>query len=141
MILDGAAKIGTALEAAQPPPAKSLATPPPAGRFTQQPILAAVKRLTLLAVGFSRAIALTVLHETARHLRPQHAPRMDVRGMRGLRELFGKSDLLQPDDDTLFDLTMAGDVLSNRLYHSLIGGGRQAVRRGLLLGVARVLRK
>ena len=82
-----------------------------------------------------------VLHETARHLRPQHAPRMDARGMRGLRELFGKADLLQPDDDTLFDLTMAGDVLSKRLYHILIGGGRQAVRRSLLLGVARVLRK
>ena len=41
-----------------------------------------MKRLTSLAVGFSRAIALTVLYETARHLRPQDAPRMDVRDMR-----------------------------------------------------------
>ena len=38
-----------------------------------------MKRLTSLAVGFSRAIALTVLYETARHLCPQDAPRMDVR--------------------------------------------------------------
>ena len=86
-----------------------------------------MKRLTSLAVGFSRAIALTVLHETARYLRPQDAPRMDVRGMRGLRKLFGKADLLQPDDDTMFDLTMAGDVLNNGLYCSLGGGGRHAV--------------
>ena len=87
-----------------------------------------MKRLTSLAVGFLDAVARTVLHETARHLRPQHAPRMDVRGMRGLRELFGKADLLQPDDETMFDLTMAGDVLNNGLYYSLVGGGRHAVR-------------
>ena len=31
---------------------------------------------------------------------------------------------------------MVGDVLSNGLYYSLVGGGRHTVRRGLLLGLA-----
>ncbi|OGX89109.1 hypothetical protein BEN47_08270 [Hymenobacter lapidarius] len=95
-----------------------------------------MKLLPSLAAGFSGAVALTVLHETVRHLRPQDAPRMDVLGMRGLRKLFGKANLPQPDRDTLFDLTMAGDVLSNGLYFTMVGSGRHALRRGLLLGVA-----
>ncbi|MDB5234661.1 MAG: hypothetical protein JWR44_1654 [Hymenobacter sp.] len=89
-----------------------------------------------LVAGFAGAVALTVLHETVRRLRPADAPRMDVLGMRGLRKLLGKADVPQPDEDTLFNLTMAGDVLSNGLYYSLVGSGRHVLGRGLLLGVA-----
>jgi hypothetical protein len=95
-----------------------------------------MKPLRSLAAGFAGALALTALHETVRRLRPEDAPRMDVLGMRGLRQLLGKADAPQPDRDTLFDITMAGDILSNGLYYSLVGSGRHAVRRGLLLGVA-----
>src|SRR3954468_21776178 len=95
-----------------------------------------MKLLRSLTAGLAGAVALTALHETVRRLRPEDAPRMDVLGMRGLRKLMGKAEAPQPDDDTLFDLTMAGDVLSNGLYYSLVGGGRHAVRRGLLLGAA-----
>ncbi|HEX8506273.1 MAG TPA: hypothetical protein VF630_12970 [Hymenobacter sp.] len=95
-----------------------------------------MKLLPSLGAGLAGAVALTALHETVRHLRPEDAPRMDVLGMRGLRKLLGKADLPQPDNDTLFDMTMAGDVLSNGLYYSLVGSGRHALRRGLLLGVA-----
>ena len=51
-----------------------------------------MKRLTSLAVGFSDAVALTVLYETARHLRPQHAPRMGVGGV-ALPGLFGLGEV------------------------------------------------
>ncbi|MBF9142854.1 hypothetical protein [Hymenobacter properus] len=95
-----------------------------------------MKLLRSLTAGFAGAIALTALHETVRRLRPEDAPRMDVLGMRGLRKLLGKAHAPQPDDDTLFDLTMAGDILSNGLYYSLVGSGKHSVRRGLLLGVA-----
>jgi hypothetical protein len=60
---------------------------------------------------------------------------MDVLGMRGLRKLLGKADAPQPDNDTLYGMTMAGDVLSNGLYYSLVGSGRHAVERGLAVGV------
>ena len=93
-----------------------------------------MKLLPSLAAGFAGALALTALHETVRHLRPTDAPRMDVLGMRGLRKLLGKANAPQPDDDTLFSLTMAGDILSNGLYYALVGSGKHTVRRGLALG-------
>ncbi|UOQ97984.1 hypothetical protein MUN81_00450 [Hymenobacter sp. 5317J-9] len=95
-----------------------------------------MKLLPSLAAGFAGALALTALHETVRRLRPEDAPRMDVLGMRGLRKLLRKADAPQPDRDTLFDLTMAGDILSNGLYYTLVGSGKHALRRGLMLGAA-----
>ena len=93
-----------------------------------------MKPLPSLAAGLAGALALTALHETARRLRPADAPRMDVLGMRGLRKLLGQADAPQPTDDTLFNLTMASDILSNGLYYSLAGSGRHALGRGLALG-------
>jgi hypothetical protein len=95
-----------------------------------------MKLLCSLSAGLAGAVVLTALHETVRRLRPEDAPRMDVLGMRGLRKLLNKANAPQPDNDTLFDITMVGDVLSNGLYYSLVGSGRHAVRRGLLLGLA-----
>jgi hypothetical protein len=95
-----------------------------------------MKLLPSLTAGLAGAVVLTAIHETVRRLRPADAPRMDVLGMRGLRKLLHKADAPQPDDDTLFDVTMAGDVLSNSLYYSMLGSGRHTLRRGLLLGLA-----
>ena len=95
-----------------------------------------MKPVPSLVAGLAGAVALTALHETVRHLRPHDAPRMDVLGMRALRKILGKAEAPQPDNDTLFNITMAGDVLGNGLYYSLVGSGRHALRRGLLLGVA-----
>ncbi|HEX8429017.1 hypothetical protein [Hymenobacter sp.] len=89
-----------------------------------------------LASGLAGAVALTLLHETVRHLRPHDAPRMDVLGMRALRKMLGKAEAPQPDEPTLFDLTMAGDLLSNGLYFSLVGRGKNVWWRGAALGVA-----
>lgn len=95
-----------------------------------------MKLLSSLTAGLAGAVVLTALHESVRRLRPADAPRMDVLGMRGLRKLLGKVDASQPEEDTLFNLTMAGDILSNGLYFSLVGSGRHAVRRGAFLGIA-----
>ncbi|MBC6608574.1 hypothetical protein H8B13_17230 [Hymenobacter sp. BT188] len=89
-----------------------------------------------LSNGLAGAAVLTAVHETARHLIPETAPRMDVLGMRGLRKLLGKANAPQPDHDTLFNLTMAGDLLSNGLYYSLVGTGKNAWQRGIVLGLA-----
>lgn len=92
--------------------------------------------LRALGNGFVGAVVLTAVHETARYLIPDTAPRMDLLGMRGLRKLLGKTNASQPDHDTLFNLTMAGDLLSNGLYYSLVGTGKNAWQRGIVLGVA-----
>ncbi|GAA4352475.1 hypothetical protein GCM10023185_12200 [Hymenobacter saemangeumensis] len=95
-----------------------------------------MKLLPSLTAGLAGAVALTALHETARRLRPADAPRMDVLGMRALRKILARAEAPQPDDDTLFGLTMAGDIVSNGLYYSLVGSGRNAVARGVALGLA-----
>lgn len=86
--------------------------------------------------GLVGALVLTLIHETARRIRPADAPRMDVLGQRGLRRLLAAADAAQPDDDTAYGLTMAGDVLSNGLYYSLVGTGRGVWWRGAALGLA-----
>jgi hypothetical protein len=95
-----------------------------------------MKLLRSLTAGLAGAVALNILHETVRHLRPADAPRMDLLGERGLRKLLAKADASQPDDQKAYVLTMVGDVLSNGLYYSLVGSGKHSLRRGLLLGVA-----
>lgn len=47
-------------------------------------------------------------------------------------------DAKVPEEDNLFKITMAGDILSNSLYYSLSGFGNepQAILRGALLGLA-----
>ena len=95
-----------------------------------------MKLLPSLAAGFAGAVALNVLHETVRRLRPQDAPRMDLLGERGLRQLFAKADAPQPDDQQAYLLTMAGDLVSNGLYYSFVGSSKHSLRRGLALGVA-----
>ena len=92
--------------------------------------------LPALASGLAGAVALTLLHEAARRLRPSDASRMDVLGMRALGKLLGKTDAPQPDNRTLFNLTMAGDLLFNGLYFSFVGRGPSAWGRGAVLGLA-----
>jgi len=93
-----------------------------------------MKLLPSLAAGFAGAIALTALHETARRLRPQDAPRMDVLGERGLRKILRLADLPQPTEGTAYTATMVGDIVSNCLYYTLVGSSKHSVQRGLLLG-------
>lgn len=90
-----------------------------------------------LESGFVGAGALTLVHETARRLVPE-APRMDVLGMRAIERVMQGINLEPPKRNTLHRVTLAGDIVSNGLYYSLVGiGGRQGVWvRGMLLGLA-----
>ena len=93
--------------------------------------------LKALGSGFAGAVALTAIHETVRRVSPD-APRMDVLGMRAIAKSLRAAGAEPPEEDTLFNITLAGDVLSNSLYYSLVGLGdpRGAVARGALLGLA-----
>jgi hypothetical protein len=85
--------------------------------------------------GLAGATVLTLVHQLARRVTPD-APRMDILGMRGLRKLLAAADAPQPDHDTLYNATMAGDLLSNGLYYSLVGTGENVWWRGAGLGLA-----
>jgi len=91
------------------------------------------KSLIALASGVTGAVTLTIIHETARRFIP-NAPRMDVLGMRAIARGMYKMDEMPPDEDKLFQYSIIGDIVSNSIYYSLTGTGRQAWLRGATLG-------
>ncbi|MDB5263656.1 MAG: hypothetical protein JWQ14_2939 [Adhaeribacter sp.] len=91
------------------------------------------KSLISVASGLTGAIALTIVHETARRFIP-NAPRMDVLGMRAIARGMYKMDEQPPDENKLFQYSIIGDILSNAIYYSLTGTGRKAWLRGAALG-------
>ena len=86
-----------------------------------------------LVSGMAGAVALTIAHETLRRLVPE-APRMDVLGMRAISKTMKKAGAQPPAGSDLRAWAMAADVLSNSLYYSLAGTGKEAWLRGGLLG-------
>ncbi len=91
--------------------------------------------LSAAGAGIAGACAVTLIHETMRRFDPD-APRMDVLGMRAIAKIMRFADHKPPGQDKLFGITMAGDLLSNSLYYSLTGSGKNAWLRGSLLGLA-----
>ncbi len=87
--------------------------------------------------GLAGAAALTILHETIK-TQNSKAPRMDLLGMMALTKLFRSVGKTPPPRNRLYAYTMVGDLLSNTLYYSLAGMGRQKslLEKGAALGIA-----
>lgn len=83
-----------------------------------------MKASTVLAGGLAGATAVTLIHESIRAVIPQ-APRMDRLGMQAIAKGLRKANKPVPQEDQLFTLTMAGDLVSNALYYSAIGIGKE----------------
>lgn len=83
------------------------------------------------------ATVLTAVHETARQ-RWDDAPRMDVLGRRAIARSLEYVGVEPPRGERLQQTALAGDVVSNSLYYSLVAAGSPegAVTRGALLGLA-----
>jgi len=94
-------------------------------------------KISSLLGGLAGACALTLLHETVRR-QNKYAPRMDKLGMEALAKGLKKSDQKVPPEKELFYWTMAGDILSNALYYSIAGLGKQkgVLSRSIALGIA-----
>jgi hypothetical protein len=92
-----------------------------------------MKAINALASGLAGACVLTLTHETVRRLVPD-APRMDVLGMRAIAQTMEGAGKEPPAEDTLHTWALIGDIISNTLYYSLAGTGKQAWLRGGLLG-------
>jgi hypothetical protein len=92
--------------------------------------------LPALLGGAAAALALTGVHQAARLL-TDHAPRMDILGMRALAEGYRAAGQTPPPEDRLYAITLTGDLVGNALYYALTGVGRPGGewRRGLLLGL------
>lgn len=81
--------------------------------------------------------ATTVLHELTRRLTP-NAPRVDLLGMQALAGLPRAAGVDPPTGGDLYNLTLAGDLISNTAYFGLAGAGPRdrAVAIGVGPGVA-----
>ena len=86
--------------------------------------------------GLAGAAALTLVHETARRILPD-APRMDRLGRRVISRSMEGLGVEPPHRNTLQGMALAGDLVSNTLYYSLVGAGRgTSLVRGAALGAA-----
>ena len=91
----------------------------------------------VLTGGLAGTLVVTALHEVARRILP-HAPRMDVIGERALSRTLAALGQRPPRGRRLFRATLAGELLSNTLYYSLVGAiaKSRVLRTGLLVGTA-----
>ena len=93
--------------------------------------------LTALGSGLAGALALTAVHETARG-QIATAPRMDMLGMQAIEKGFRGMNAQPPQGKELYELALAGDLVSNALYYSMVANGKPetALVRGAMLGLA-----
>jgi hypothetical protein len=91
-----------------------------------------------LISGLAGATALTVAHEVLRKQIPD-APRMDVLGMEVMQKALNAFGINTAQaNGNLFKSALAGDIISNTLYYSGVGGrrGMGAWIRGGMLGLS-----
>ena len=93
-----------------------------------------LKRLASGAVG---AGVLTLVHQTGQQIRSD-APRMDVVGMEVLGKTLVRAGAPVPDPRRLFNLTLAGDLLSNAIFYAAVPADtpHSTFRRAAVLGLS-----
>jgi len=89
------------------------------------------------AAGAIGAVTLTSVHQLARQL-TSNAPRMDVLGERAITRSIRAAGGDPPPQHVLHRWALAGDLLANSAYYSLVACGRQARvwPRAVVLGLA-----
>lgn len=84
-----------------------------------------MKLRTALAGGLAGAVALNLIHETYRQI-DEDAPHIHLLGEEALVKLLKTANLPEPaSEQELYQWTLAGDVISNTLYYSLIAAGKK----------------
>ena len=102
-----------------------------------------MNRLKKLLAGLAGAVALNVLHETMRK-NSSEAPRVDLLGEEALQKTLVYFGGGIEDEQTLYNTTLAGDIVSNTLYYSLIAAGDRkylwpkAIFLGLSAGIGAI---
>ncbi|RZK39024.1 MAG: hypothetical protein EOO90_20235 [Pedobacter sp.] len=100
-----------------------------------------MKLLNSLVGGFAGAIALNCIHETARQFIPA-APHIHKIGEQAVVKLTDAGKIKRPNDNRVYAVALAGDIISNTIYYSAIGVGpsskrfTKAISLGLTAGTA-----
>jgi hypothetical protein len=103
-------------------------------QLKQRPFMNAT---TAIAGGLAGAATITLLHESIRRVVPE-APRMDRLGMQAISKGLKKAGKKVPKEDALFTAAMVGDLLSNAIFYSAAGIGKEQNiwKRSAVLGLA-----
>lgn len=93
--------------------------------------------LKALISGFVGALALNLIHETARQF-SDAAPRVDLLGQQAIAETYEFFGSEPPAKNELYRMALAGDITSNAAYYSLVAlsGAKNSVAAGAALGLA-----
>ncbi|MFC4211072.1 hypothetical protein ACFOWA_07765 [Pedobacter lithocola] len=95
-----------------------------------------------LISGLIGAVALNLLHEGLKH--KKGTPRIDLLGEEALTKILNVFDVSIDGKSKRYQATLAGDIISNSLYYSLIGNGsstfiwHRAILSGLTAGIGAV---
>ena len=92
-----------------------------------------MKTVNNLIGGLAGAIALNIIHQTAKNIN-HDAPRVDLVGEEAIKKGLNYMGVEPPKGDNLFATTLAGDLISNAIYYSAIGVGKD--KNLLLRGIA-----
>jgi len=111
--------------------------------YTLTFILSQMSKLKNLIAGLAGAVALNILHETLKKQSPNR-PRIDLLGEDALQKTLGYFGTQIESRDHLYKATLAGDIVSNSLYYSLIGSNKakylwpKVVVMGLSAGIGAI---
>lgn len=96
-----------------------------------------MKDIKLLLGGFAGAVVLNLLHEGIRRV-DHMAPRVDLVGEEALTKLTAAAGAKPLTGNARYGATLAGDLVSNALYYTLIGVGskKYLFPRGAAYGLA-----
>lgn len=93
--------------------------------------------------GLGGAIVLNLLHESLKK-KKMDTPRIDLVGEEALQKTLGYFGSKIENKDTLYKATLAGDLISNATYYSMIGNSPdniwgKAISLGLVAGIGAVV--
>jgi|SRR6476661_922467 len=93
--------------------------------------------LHAVAGGITGTLALTAIHQTLKQFVP-YAPKVDRLGMQAIAKGLHQAGQQAPSEQTLFGLSLAGDLISNSTYYTMVGKGKpeHVWYRGIVLGAA-----
>jgi hypothetical protein len=96
-----------------------------------------MKPIAAIGGGLAGACTITLIHETMKRIVPE-APRMDLLGMNAISKGMHAAGANIPSNKKLFAWSLAGDLVSNSIYYSLAGIGKEknVWLRSSLLGLA-----
>lgn len=95
-----------------------------------------MKLLSAIGGGLAGALAVTLAHEIVKRTESD-APRLDLLGMDAMSKVLRYTGHTVPGDKKLFEMTLAGDIISNAAYYGFaVASGKKIWTRGTLLGLA-----